>query len=142
MSPGLSTRDVATLIGVPESRVRYWGADRPRGPDVQAARGWTTAVRVHRSRRGQGSPGADRGRRARATGPRGDGSRLRAQLPALDRPLLHLRVQSDGERLVVTGDQPYEPLTGQRVMDFSLESLSKGVAELHAAVPVPDPRAR
>jgi tetratricopeptide (TPR) repeat protein len=63
-------------------------------------------------------------------------SALRAQLPALDRPLLHLRVLSDGERLVVAGDQPYEPLTGQRVMEFPLDELSRKVAELS---PVPRP---
>ena len=57
---------------------------------------------------------------------------LRAQLPALDRPLLHLRVLSDGDRLVVAGDQPYEPLSGQRVMDFALDELSHKVAGLDA----------
>src|SRR5262249_38727262 len=101
---GLSSRDVAEIVGVPESRVRYWAQIGLVGPTyrdvengVEAPRpsyAFTdlVAARAARELTERGIP-ARRVREAIAT--------LRAQLPALDRPLLHLRVLSDGERLVV-----------------------------------------
>ncbi|MEO6950288.1 MAG: MerR family transcriptional regulator [Polyangia bacterium] len=135
MNDGLSTRDVASIIGVPESRVRYWAQIGLVGPSYRPADGGRAmyaftdlvAAKAARELTERGVP-ARRVREAIHA--------LRAQLPALDRPLLHLRVLSDGERLVVAGDQPFEPLTGQRVMDFALDELSQEVAALEArAVP-------
>lgn len=133
MSEGLSARDVAAIVGVPESRVRYWAqiglvgptyreSDDPRHvakpryafSDLVAAKAAHTLT--------EGGIPARRVREALIA--------LRAQLPSVERPLLHLRVLSDGERLVVAGDEPYEPLTGQRVMDFALDELSQRVAAL------------
>jgi len=136
---GLSSRDVAEIVGVPESRVRYWAQIGLVGPTyrdvengVEAPRpsyafNDLVAARAARELTERGIP-ARRVREAIAT--------LRAQLPALDRPLLHLRVLSDGERLVVVGDQPYEPLTGQRVMDFALDELSQKLQKLGQGRPV------
>ena len=135
MSDGLSTREVASIIGVPESRVRYWAQIGLVGPSYRPADGGRAmyaftdlvAAKAARELTERGVP-ARRVREAIFA--------LRAQLPALDRPLLHLRVLSDGERLVVAGDQPFEPLTGQRVMDFALDELSQKVAALEdRAVP-------
>jgi tetratricopeptide (TPR) repeat protein len=133
VSDGLSARDVAQIIGVPESRVRYWAqiglvgptykeSDDPRHvarpryafTDLVAAKAAHTLTE-------RGIP-ARRVREALIA--------LRAQLPSLARPILHLRVLSDGERLVVAGDEPYEPLSGQRVMDFGLDELSQQLATL------------
>jgi len=134
VTPGLATREVAAIIGVPESRVRYWAQIGLVGPTYKPPDGGRplyaftdlVAAKAARELTESGVP-ARRVREAILA--------LRAQLPSLDRPLLHLRVLSDGERLVVAGDQPFEPLTGQRVMDFTLESLSKSVASLDTAVP-------
>ena len=137
MSDGLSARDVASIIGVPESRVRYWAQIGLVGPSYRPADGSRAmyaftdlvAAKAARELTERGVP-ARRVREAIHA--------LRAQLPALDRPLLHLRVLSDGERLVIAGDQPFEPLTGQRVMDFALDELSAEVAALEErAVPRP-----
>jgi DNA-binding transcriptional MerR regulator len=132
LKPGLSTREVADIVGVPESRIRYWAqiglvgpTYRPEGGRPAYAFSDLVAARATRELIERGVPA----RRVREAI-----SALRAQLPTLDRPLLHLRVLSDGERLVVAGDQPYEPLTGQRVMEFPLDELSRKVAELS---PVP-----
>ncbi len=141
MSDGLSARDVAQIVGVPESRIRYWAqiglvgptykeSDDPRHvarpryafSDLVAAKAAHTLTE-------RGIP-ARRVREALTA--------LRAQLPSIARPILHLRVLSDGERLVVAGDEPYEPLTGQRVMDFGLDELSRQLAMLddeRSAVP-------
>ena len=141
MTNGLSAREVATLVGVPESRVRYWAQIGLVGPTFRTgddgkeggrpSYGFVdlVAARAARELIERGIP-ARRVREALTT--------LRAQLPALDRPLLHLRVLSDGDRLVVAGDQPFEPLSGQRVMDFQLDDLSRQVAAL-AADGVPRP---
>jgi DNA-binding transcriptional MerR regulator len=134
MKPGLSTREVADIVGVPESRIRYWAQIGLVGPTYRHEGGRPAyafsdlvAARATHELTERGVP-ARRVREAILA--------LRAQLPTLDRPLLHLRVLSDGERLVVAGDQPYEPLTGQRVMEFPLDELSRKVAELS---PVPRP---
>jgi tetratricopeptide (TPR) repeat protein len=55
---------------------------------------------------------------------------LRAQLPGLRRPLAELRVISDGDRVVVAGDAPYEPISGQLLMSFEVAELSSRVAEV------------
>jgi tetratricopeptide (TPR) repeat protein len=132
---GLSTREVADIIGVPESRVRYWAQIGLVGPTYRDVENGVpsprpsyafsdlVAARATRELTERGIP-ARRVREAIAA--------LRAQLPSLDRPILHLRVLSDGDRLVVVGDQPYEPLTGQRVMDFQLEELSHKLQRLQA----------
>lgn len=136
MKDGLTAREVADIVGVPESRIRYWAQIGLVGPTYRTPEGGgrpayafvdLVAARATRELTERGVP-ARRVREAILA--------LRAQLPTLDRPLLHLRVLSDGDRLVVAGDQPYEPLTGQRVMEFQLDELSRRVAALS---PVPQP---
>jgi Tfp pilus assembly protein PilF len=128
-----SARDVAAIVGLSESRVRYWAQTGFVGPsermggravytfqDLVALRAAKEllehGVTLQRARRGLEA--------------------LRAQLPSLERPLAELRVISDGDRLVVAGDAPYEPLSGQLVMSFEVADLSTRVAEvLHLEVP-------
>lgn len=141
MKLGLSARDVAEIIGVPETRVRYWAQIGLVGPTYRDVENGVPAPRpsyafsdLVAAKAAQGL--TERGIAARRV--REALSALRAQLPTLDRPILHLRVIADGNRLVVVGDQPYEPLTGQRVMDFALDELSQKVARLGGdAVPRP-----
>ena len=59
-------------------------------------------------------------------------ARLRAMLPRVVRPLHELRVRSDGRALVVHDDEngPFEPLTGQLVMDFSIGAIGDDVVRL------------
>jgi tetratricopeptide (TPR) repeat protein len=56
---------------------------------------------------------------------------LRATLPRVTRPLQELRIVGDGRRVVVRSDAgSYEPLTGQMVLDFDVQSLSDDVVRV------------
>ncbi len=139
MRQGLSTREVADIVGVPESRVRYWAQIGLVGPTYRDVEHGREAPRPSYAFADLVAAKA-----AAALTEQGIAARhvrdaimtLRAQLPSLDRPILHLRVLSDGVRLVVAGDQPYEPLTGQRVLDFALDELSAEVTR-RGDVPTP-----
>lgn len=58
--------------------------------------------------------------------------RLRASLPRVVRPLHELRVRSDGRSIVVHDEQggAFEPMTGQLVLDFAVQSLGDDVVRL------------
>ncbi len=56
---------------------------------------------------------------------------LRATLPRVTRPLQELRIVGDGRRVVVRSDSgSFEPLTGQMVLDFEVQSLRDDVVRL------------
>ena len=56
---------------------------------------------------------------------------LRATLPRVTRPLQELRIVGDGRRVVVRSDAgSFEPLTGQMVLDFEVQSLRDDVVRL------------
>jgi tetratricopeptide (TPR) repeat protein len=56
---------------------------------------------------------------------------LRATLPRVTRPLQELRIVGDGRRVVVRSDAgSFEPLTGQMVLDFDVQSLSDDVVRV------------
>jgi DNA-binding transcriptional MerR regulator len=59
-------------------------------------------------------------------------ARLRQTLPRVVRPLHELRVRSDGRSLVVHDEEtgPFEPLTGQLVMDFSVRAMGDDIVRL------------
>ncbi len=140
MKEGLSTREVAEIVGVPESRIRYWAQIGLVGPtyrDVEHGREAPRPSYAFADLVAAKAAAALTARGIQARRVREAILALRAQLPSLDRPILHLRVLSDGERLVVAGDQPYEPLTGQRIMDFTLDDLSREVARRGGSVPRP-----
>jgi tetratricopeptide (TPR) repeat protein len=116
-----TSRDVAEIVGLKESRVRYWAqtgfvgpSQRLRGKAVYSF-GDLVGVRTAKEL-------LDRGVTLQHA--RKSLDALRTQLPQVDRPLAQLRVVSDGEKLVVTGDAPYEPLSGQLVMSFEVGELA------------------
>lgn len=138
MTAVYSARDVARIVGLQESRVRYWAQTGFVGPSERrggrALYSFQDLVGVKAAKEL-----LDRGltmQRVRKTL-----DALRAQLPSVDRPLQRLRVLSDGDRLVVADEAgPFEPLSGQLVMDFDLGALEGRVAEimaLQAAEPPP-----
>jgi tetratricopeptide (TPR) repeat protein len=56
---------------------------------------------------------------------------LRASLPRVTRPLQELRIVGDGRRVVVRSDAgSFEPITGQMVLDFDVQSLSDDVVRV------------
>lgn len=57
--------------------------------------------------------------------------RIRETLPKVTRPLSELRIVSDGRQVVVRTEKgPFEPLTGQRVLDFEVQKLHEDVVRL------------
>ena len=134
MKSSYSVRDVAEIVGISESRVRYWAQTGVVGPSDRKGYSFQDLVGVKAAKEL-----IDRGvtlQRARK-----NLEALRAQLgpERTDRPLSKLRVRSDGERLLVSdGGTPFEPLTGQLVMDFALAEL-EGQLRDFAAVVAPPP---
>ncbi len=58
-------------------------------------------------------------------------SGLKKTLPRVTRPLAELRVISDGKRVVVrTCDGPFEPATGQMLLDFDVKGLRDDVVRV------------
>lgn len=56
---------------------------------------------------------------------------LRETLPRVTRPLQELRIVGDGRRVIVRSDAgAFEPLTGQMVLDFEVQSLRDDVVRL------------
>jgi tetratricopeptide (TPR) repeat protein len=56
---------------------------------------------------------------------------LRATLPRVTRPLQELRIVGDGRRVVVRSNAgSFEPLTGQMVLDFEVQSLQDDVVRM------------
>jgi tetratricopeptide (TPR) repeat protein len=128
MNPSVySAREVADIVGLQESRVRYWAQTGFVGPSVREGGrmlyNFQDLVGVKAAKEL-----LDRGvslQRARK-----NLDALRAQLPQLTQPLTALRVVSDGERLLCVGETPFEPLTGQLVMEFAVGALERKIAEV------------
>jgi len=56
---------------------------------------------------------------------------LKRTLPKVARPLVELRIVSDGRRVVVhTHDGAFEPLTGQMLLDFDVQALRDDVVRV------------
>ncbi|HEX4447169.1 MAG TPA: tetratricopeptide repeat protein [Polyangiaceae bacterium] len=56
---------------------------------------------------------------------------LRTALPRVTRPLQELRIVGDGRRVIVRSDTgSFEPLTGQMVLDFQVQSLRDDVVRM------------
>jgi tetratricopeptide (TPR) repeat protein len=127
-----SSRDVAQIVGISESRVRYWAQTGVVGPSERAggrvAYTFEDLVGVRAAK--ELLDGGLTLQRARK-----NLDALRAQL-GVDRPLTRLRVRSDGEQLLVSdGTASFEPLTGQLVLDFGLDELEGKLARLSALPP-------
>ncbi len=58
-------------------------------------------------------------------------TKLKGSLPKVARPLVELRIVSDGQRVVVrTHDGAFEPLTGQMLLDLEVKSLRDDVVRV------------
>jgi len=56
---------------------------------------------------------------------------LRKSLPSVTRPLVELKIASDGKKVVVyTGDGAFEPVTGQMLLDLEVSTLRDDVVRL------------
>jgi tetratricopeptide (TPR) repeat protein len=122
-----TARDLARVFGIQESRLHYWVRTGVVAPSVK--RGGRSYFSFHDVISIKAAKDLlDGGVSLQAV--RKNLSALRGAL-GVDRPLLRMRVVSDGERLVVLGDDAaFEPLSGQVVMDFLVGSLSSRVAEV------------
>ncbi len=134
MRPVYTSRDVAAIVGISESRVRYWAQTGVVGPSERAngraVYNFQDLVSVRAAK--ELLDGGLTLQRARK-----NLDALRAAL-GVDRPLAKLRVRSDGERVVVSDNgASFEPLTGQLVMDFGVDELQGQLAELAAATAPP-----
>ena len=134
MKPTYSSRDVASIVGISESRVRYWAQTGVVGPSEKSngrsLYNFQNLVGVKAAK--ELLDGGVTLQRARK-----NLEALRTQLGD-NRPLANVRVRSDGERVVVTDEgASFEPLTGQLVMDFALDELQGQLAELATATPPP-----
>jgi tetratricopeptide (TPR) repeat protein len=121
-------REVAKLLGVPEKRLRSLDRAKIVSPSGQRGRyrAYTfqdlIALRATRELLQHRIRLRDV---ARAIGA------LRATLPRVTRPLQELRIVGDGRRVVVRSDAgSFEPLTGQMVLDFDVQSLKDDIVRV------------
>lgn len=128
MTDLFSVKDVAKLFSLAEARLRYWAQTGFVGPSVRrGGRAYYTfedliGVKVAKELLDGGLP-LQRVRR--------NLDALRAALPDVERPLTRLRVCSDGDKVVVQGqDVAYEPASGQLLLSFAVASLTSQVAEV------------
>jgi tetratricopeptide (TPR) repeat protein len=122
-----TARDLARVFGIQESRILYWVRTGVVAPSVK--RGGRNYFNFHDVISVKAAKELlDGGVSLQSV--RKNLSALRGALE-VDRPLQRMRVVSDGERLVVLGDDAaFEPLSRQVVMDFAVGSLSTRVAEV------------
>jgi tetratricopeptide (TPR) repeat protein len=123
-----SVRDVARIFGLQEARLRYWAQTGFVGPSQrQGGKAMYTfedliGVKVAKELLDGGLP-LQRVRK--------NLDALRIALPGVDKPLSQTRIVSDGERVVVVGDEKaFEPESGQLVLSFTVESLTAEVAKI------------
>jgi tetratricopeptide (TPR) repeat protein len=121
-------REVAKLLGVSETRLRSLDRAAIVSPSGQRGRqrAYTfqdlIALRATRELLDQRVRLRDV---AKAIGA------LRATLPTVTRPLQELRIVGDGRRVIVRSDGgSFEPLTGQMVLDFQVQSLRDDVVRM------------
>jgi tetratricopeptide (TPR) repeat protein len=117
---GFSFGAAAAILGISESRLRYWsqvgfvGPSRREGGKQVYSFQDLAAVKAARELVDRGLSPNDIRRSI---------DRVRAQLPDIDRPLEHLRVAFDGKELVLVEEGGAFALSGQRVFDFGLGEL-------------------
>jgi tetratricopeptide (TPR) repeat protein len=113
----------AKILGVPESKLRYWAQVGFVGPSVRRG------GKPHYSFQDLVSVKAakelvDRGFKPAEI--RKAIEEVRATLPHVDRPLDRMRVAFDGAKLVVVDEGNAFEATGQKVFDFGLGELARG----------------
>jgi tetratricopeptide (TPR) repeat protein len=110
----------AAILGISESRLRYWSQSGFIGPSVREGGKQVfsfqdlAAVKAAKELIDRGFSTAEIRRAI---------DRVRATLPGIDRPLEHLRVAFNGSELVLVEDGAAFALSGQRVFDFGLGEL-------------------
>ena len=112
----------AKILGVPESKLRYWAQVGFVGPSVRRG------GKPHYSFQDLVSVKAakelvDRGFKAGKI--RKAIEEVRATLPHVDRPLDRMRVAFDGTKLVVVDEGSAFESTGQKLFDFGLAELAR-----------------
>jgi tetratricopeptide (TPR) repeat protein len=133
-----SIRDVARILAVQESRLRYWMQTGFVGPTVRkGGRFYYTFCDLVAVKAAKDLLAADlplqKARKAVES--------LKKVLPNDTNPHSKLRVCSDGETIVALKDDvAFEPISGQVVMAFTLPSFSEHIAEV-LAMPRVDPSA-
>lgn len=131
MSEMYSVKDVAQIFGLRESRLRYWAQTGFINPSERRRKRWYYTFRdlIHvRAAKALLDAGIS------MQNVRKNLERLRDLLPHVDYPASTMRICSNGETLVARGDDDvvFEPLTGQLVMEFSVDELSAEVADVLA----------
>lgn len=133
-----SIRDVARILAVQESRLRYWMQTGFVGPTVRkGGRFYYTFCDLVAVKAAKDLLAADislqKARKAVET--------LKKALPNDTHPTSRMRVCSDGETIVALADDvAFEPVGGQVVMAFTLPSFGEHIAEV-LAMPRVDPSA-
>jgi tetratricopeptide (TPR) repeat protein len=121
-------REVAKLLAVPETRLRSLDRAKIVSPSGQRGRHRAYTFQDLIALRATRELLKHRVRLrdvARAIGA------LRATLPRVTRPLQELRIVGDGRRVVVRSDAGnFEPLTGQMVLDFDVQSLKEDIVRV------------
>lgn len=129
-----STREVAELAGLPESRVRDWARSGLLGPDKDEGGRWRFSFQdlaVLRAAAKLLDAGVSMARVTRTL------TQLAGQLPA-GRPLSAVKLVVTGGRVVVKDRlSSWEPESGQRTMDFDVQAISQQVAA--TVLPGPEP---
>jgi tetratricopeptide (TPR) repeat protein len=123
-----TAREVAHIVGLQESRVRYWAQTGFVGPSERAG-GFKVytfqdliSVRAAKELLEHGLT-LQRARKVLES--------LRTQLPDVSHPLSSVRVRFDGERVIVSTDgSRFEPLSGQMMLDFSVGSIAEASSKM------------
>lgn len=120
-----SVREVARIFNIGESKLRYWAQTGFLNPSVKkGARIYYTFSDLIGVKTAQDL--LDKGLSLQKV--RKNLSFLRSLLPEEKRPLSRLRIRSDGEQLVILGEEAvYEVETHQMLLDFRTESLQENV---------------
>lgn len=130
MSDIYSIKDVARIFGLKESRLRYWAQVGFVNPSVRKnGRSFYTFRDLIQVRAAKDL--LDAGLSIQKV--RKNLDALRVLLPDAAYPASKLHISSDGETVVARDDDVlFEPLTGQVVMDFTIDALSTQVADILA----------
>jgi Flp pilus assembly protein TadD/DNA-binding transcriptional MerR regulator len=131
---GYSFGAAAAILGVSESRLRYWSQIGFVGPSLRQGGKQVysfqdlASVKAARELQERGLSTAEIRRCL---------ERIRSQLPDIDRPLEHLRVAFDGKELVLLEEGGPITLLGQRVFDFGLGELRTRASGWGRTTPAP-----
>lgn len=135
MSEIYSIKDVAKIFGLQESRLRYWAQTGFVNPSVRQSGRWfytfgdLVNVRAAKDLLDAGLT-LQRVRKTLEA--------LRAILPDVAQPASRMHICSDGETIVaVDAGVVFEPCSGQIVMEFTVDGLSRQVADI-LALPTSD----